>query len=411
MTDSRCAFQIKYPYPHGDLDGGCQFDDETELFPCGDSLYCRYHLPLADEQDEPTEKAAWADADSEAGAAFRREIARRIAAALDNGDKLNLSGVVFPGDMGFRETAMPPSLWYRARFLGRADFRKATLRDAIFQDAEFSGYADFSFSDRREERQGASKGETAPPASSSEATTPTANGGSARSRQGTFQILSFAAARIAGVADFSNRRFKERTSFASCRFGRAPEFHNAELHQDTDWDGAAFVERSGGRAQRAYRTLRLAMENNRDRSQEAVFFALEQETMRKGLPWWHANRWVSACYQGLSNYGRSLLRPTLWLLGSLLVFFLAYWVIDGQQVMGGKRFAALVGFTMQQLVKPFAVWGRVATDLSPLFPFPEETKAAVIPLGFKLLATLQSLLNLTFVALLILALRWLFKRG
>lgn len=433
MADDRCVFHYDYPLPHKRLGGGCQFSDETEVFPCDDAFYCRFHLPLNDKLGIPTVKAGWQDPLSDGALTFRAAIKHQLAHARERGTGLNLSGVVFPNTVDFRGTAIPRSQWYgtwfhepavfaNAKFEGAADFQNAVFQSfadfedakfqayanfqdakfqayAVFRDTEFRGYAGFGHAEFRHGADFSFLDRTATPERQAMA--------AADPDRGAFHRLQFRGALLGGQADFSNRRFKQATDFSGCRFGQAPKFHNATLYQDTDWQGAEFKERKGGEAERAYRTLRLAMETNRDRPQEAVFFALEQQAMRSLRPWWHANRLLSYAYQVTSGYGRSAVLPLLWLVGSLMAFFLIYWTLDGWQ---SGRDEALTTFTAQQAVKPFAVWGRVATDLSPLFLY-DSASGAMIPLGFKLLATLQSVLNLSFVALFILALRWLFKRG
>ena len=76
----------------------------------------------------------------------------------------------------------------------------------------------------------------------------------------------------------------------------------------------------------AFRTLKQAMEANRDRQGEARFFQLELLARRKGrdlrLPWWE--RCWSYPYEWVSDFGNSVRRPLLWLLGLWVVMAVVY---------------------------------------------------------------------------------------
>lgn len=161
-----------------------------------------------------------------------------------------------------------------------------------------------------------------------------------------FKAISFEGAEFAGYVDFSNRKFEERTSFGRTIyplkfdsdgkvinqivpenkpviFGKAPLFHNCELHQDTTFDGAEFPPPSGDeKAVRAYRTLKLAFSKQQALHEKQLFFRLElaEETSRYTL----SNRWLIYTYRLVSNYGFSLYRPILLLVATLLFFVLIY---------------------------------------------------------------------------------------
>ncbi len=126
MVENACAFHYDYPWPHQDLDPGCQFTEERDLFDCGDKRYCRFHLPMADENGTPTEKAKWAEEgdDSPELADFRKAIDVQIKAALDDRSVANLSGVVFPVEVDAQGRALPEVLWCRARLTGRRQVRE-----------------------------------------------------------------------------------------------------------------------------------------------------------------------------------------------------------------------------------------------------------------------------------------------
>lgn len=204
---------------------------------------------------------------------------------------------------------------------------------------------------------------------------------------------------------FNNRKFNNTTQFTGSIFMKAPHFHNCELHQDTDFTEAQFLDISGDAA-RAYRTLKLAMEKSRSRIEEGMFYALEQRSMRnhKSIGFWPKT--FSWLYDVFSGYGQSIGRPLLSLttITALSGLVYAMWAspsldwskkIDWDLVVNGML------FSVEQVIRPFWVWSvKSGPDWF------SGNWAAV-----KVVATIQSVSFLAVFALLILVLRWWFKRG
>ncbi len=86
------------------------------------------------------------------------------------------------------------------------------------------------------------------------------------------------------------------------------------------------------------RTLKLAMEDKRDRVEEGKFFSLEIKTRRRrrrpNVPYWE--RLMSDIYGGTSDYGNSVVRPVGWILGSIFLFGLIY------LALGNWNFASMM---------------------------------------------------------------------
>ncbi len=182
------------------------------------------------------------------------------------------------------------------------------------------------------------------------------------------------------------------------------------------WGG--FKDTKSDRAAHAYRTLRLSMKQQEAHEEEAMFWALEQKSKRSSLglsepknclPW--ALSWS---YDLLSEYGLNATRPLGWLMCWIAFFALfIYDEIDEKLVCGetlgltdhwlitpGKTLVPKIwescekafGFSVAQSARPFFIWG----DNS-------------ISVPTKLLATLDSAISLTLVALFILAVRRRFR--
>jgi hypothetical protein len=214
-----------------------------------------------------------------------------------------------------------------------------------------------------------------------------------------FREISFAGREFHGEVKFTNRRFLDKTSFKGTVFNIAPEFHNCVLHENTDFSDPNFRDTKSDHAARAYRTLKLAMERVRARQEEADFYALEQKSLREqeATPW--RAKAISFLYDWTSKYGRSAWRPFWLWLTVQAAFFGVYWGCPESPVVAG-RVPEVLRFTLAQAARPFMA-------LSPGSGGGNGELSA----GIALLAGLHSFLSLSLLALLLLALRWRFRRG
>lgn len=201
-------------------------------------------------------------------------------------------------------------------------------------------------------------------------------------------------------ADFSGNNLKALTDFSYSHFHKAPLFYECKFHQNTSFKGASFTEFSGAGA-RAYRTLKLAMGEMRNRNDEALFYSLEQRSLRYEPDISKAIKITSWLYEKSSDYGRSFVLPVVHLLWVTAFFHVGYSVygIDclafGSGALAEKILSSdNVIFTITQVVRPFSMRDSLA-----------GTNAIV-----KLFAIIQSIVSLSLVALFLLALRWQFKR-
>lgn len=220
------------------------------------------------------------------------------------GNDANFRTVVFYGPAEFRGASFGDRPMFRkTRFIGDADFQAAAFGDDIdFECAEFSRSADFSASIRPD----------------------------AEKTRLEFNAISFAGASFLGDATFEGRKFKSTTRFGRPRdtqdacaavFRGIPNFHGCELHQDTDFRDTMFRDDfdviQGPDAARAYRTLKLAMEKAKATREEQQFFRLEMRAEHPGMRFWP--RTISSIYAAVSDYGFSLRRPVIALLGAAVL--------------------------------------------------------------------------------------------
>ncbi len=436
-----CAFHLDRPRPFKDLDPGCQFPQSSfptfapDLIEFGGQSWCQFHLPTASADGSPSPKAGW---DGQTIREFNEAVFAFIDKAKAEGRPADLAGTVFPGDITFdryrdEASALPTIVFFQAQFSGNAgfqeahfggdaDFEKARFGDtAWFDKAQFSGNAWFEEPqfDRgarfKEARfggniwfRGARFGGNAD-FSGAPGAGDGGNDGKDGSTSDRFHFVTFAGARFSdhGYTRFSNRRFLDQTDFSKAIFPVAPEFHNAVLHQDTDFTGTRFLDTETDQAARAYRTLKLAMERVRARDGEAVFHALEMESRRKREETPISVKVFSWLYKRTADYGRSFMRPVGWLGWTAGFFFLVYLICFAALTTGGlvEQDVWDAGrFTMRQIVPPFD-----AFTLGTIEGLPAGLSRLPLWLGF--VAMIQSIVSLGLIALFILALRRRFRIG
>ncbi len=196
--------------------------------------------------------------------------------------------------------------------------------------------------------------------------------------------------------DFSNRSFSGYTDFNSTTYQVAPNFHGSLMNQDTSFLDSKFFDRSGERAARSYRTLKLAMEGHRAWDEAGRFFAYELESRRRVRSMPRIIKLFSVLYELGSNYGLSPGRP----IGCLLLFALLFsGVYENSGLPKIVNFDHALAFSIEQYVRPFAVWTSSYKD------------GDLISSIWKFIASLQSLLGIGLATLFILALRRRFRMG
>lgn len=386
----------------------CQLSkDGEQLIECDGKLYCEFHLPTHDLSEASTIKGRWNNAE-------RKEfIERSIERARISEGYTDFSGIVFPTDFLLQDQEVRGDVWFisctfekgaifdRSRFcrmhfiacnfLKGARFHNTLIEQAIsFDKVNFGGSGFFDDADLRGAFIciGTIFKEKAYFRSSFD-------------NKKSFDWVSFSHSEFRSFVTFENRVFKRQTDFSHCKFHSAPEFHGCMMHQDTNFDSTNFLDTSSDHAARAYRTLKLAMENVRARQEEADFFALEQKSLRG-----HNNiqimiKVTSWLYEIFSDYGRNVFRPGLVLIASWLYFFALYAGVlrsagDKEGLLGKS-----ITLAVKQVVRPFWIWFEANEKIS------DATLTSVYLIKF--FATIQSILSIVLIALFLLALRRQFK--
>lgn len=252
-----------------------------------------------------------------------------------------------------------------------------------------------------------------------------------------FYRIDFGGCHFGGDAVFTGREMKANANFGAFRatkrektvfnaaskdhkrteFHGIPYFHQCKFHQGVSFDGAAFKSVEGLEAARAYRTLKLAMEQLKATREEQKFFRLEMRAEHSDLHW--SRRWISTLYSLSSDYGFSLWRPVAALLVLSVLFGTGYgWLanlcasepectqaaIAANTISSTDRTSDLLKYTLAS-VAPVPGLDKMQTELrAPLFG--QHGWIAVTAL---VLEIFHKIAALVMVFLFALALRNLFK--
>lgn len=443
-----CACESIHPFP-------CQFPGEMEFFDFDGKKWCRFHLPLQDANghksakgrgDEGWKKNGWEEGGAELKK-FTDEILTRLRAAtpwegfFKKDTRADLKGVVFPkyfqftgiadrlhvnftratfGDWaGFDGVAFGDmtdfasatfgfgAIFFGATFGSSADFRNATFGfmarfvDAVFGNlahfdgAIFGNNASFSKANFQGDANFSAGAEVADLSRDKEKTA-----------TDKFNHIDFSDATFTGPCSFVNRAFTADANFNGAVFHDLVSFHGCTFHPGMSFHQTKFLKTKGETddvteaLERSYRTLKLEMEKLRARNEEADFFALEMECRRQrgSVPWFE--RFAATAYKHLSDYGRAVDLPLIWLL--ILTYAAHYLYLPIALMSCNPGAGARFGFTLEQMFRPFYVWAKSPPGTGNCLV---DSNPVIIPI----LASLQSLGTIGLLALFLLALRRRFK--
>jgi uncharacterized protein YjbI with pentapeptide repeats len=290
----------------------------------------------------------------------------------------------FRGDTDFRGSAFRGSATFGdCIFRKRAEFGNVAFTNATFHKAVFVGDADFS-----------------------------------TDHDHSFSVQAiFAHARFEGTARFWRREFKGITVFRWTHFEQPPEFFNAKLPDETDFEHATYgpiTPVNAYSAEAAYRTLKLKMSQIQHHRAETMFFAKEMRARQFIEP----NKFLEKLYRlygYFSNFGDSVSRPLWGLLAVAIISFMLYFgATEGRIIFsclpsGSCRFEAdrgwkLLELTVAGLVPFFDVTKRLGSHaIGVLF------QATPIPGYIYVLQVLELVFSLLFLFLLGLGIRNLFR--
>lgn len=416
-------------------------------FTVGERSWCAFHLPLETDEGEPTPKATWTD--EEVNDLMLKPLGALLQEATKASSKLDLSFVHFPRMLLLRDLPKSESeerpfhsirfdravfhkevffqlnfgfdvSFMHTRFKARADFRRSQFAFAVFfMHATFDDIAQFMnvpFAGSVNLVQATFK-KSADFTDATFGDEVSINGASfggnfvfhatgPKSQAKGITRLHAQRVQFQSEAKFSNRDFFGETNFRDSTFALAPDFHGCALHHATYFPGSSgFLDVASPLAASRYRTLFHGMGSVRAHDDEAMFFALQQRTLRRSLKWHDPLRLVSWIYDAASGYGQSIARPLLMLLAAQLVFGSAYLLLGAIHLNSVDRaLGPASAFTWQQVFRPFAVW------LDPIDRWPRSKLADVSAAWPFVLATAHTLFSALCISFLALGTRWRFRR-
>ncbi|MEQ1888672.1 MAG: pentapeptide repeat-containing protein [Alphaproteobacteria bacterium] len=422
----------------------CQFPVETEFFSFDGKQWCSFHLPLRDAAGNDSVKGRGEEGWEEKGTEwqmFEAEIYARLRAGqpwnrLDDVDdnRADLQGVAFPHNFNFTGITEPLQVNFTdAAFGDNANFEDATFGDwasfdratfgdsahfgrvtfsrvAGFEGAKFGDYAFFNGATVGGNAvfSGATFGNGADFSNVTFQGVSDFSAGERRDAKPDFQYVGFYNTTFTDECTFENRSFVSPADFNDATFHDLVEFHGCTFHPGMSFHQAKFLKTKGWddeateKLERSYRTLKLEMEKLRARNEEADFFALEMECRRQRGTVPRLERFAATAYKHLSDYGRSIAKPLLW-----MAFLLGYSFAYFYHLAQAKSFhapARVLRFVMEQITTPFSIW-RNEYKFDPwMIEYLKEQ-----PLLLRAPATLMTLMAITLAALFLLALRRRFK--
>lgn len=324
----------------------------------------------ADFEGATIEYGAYFDGATFSGEAFFKGTTFSSEASFKGrtfGGRAVFEGAIFASEAYFKGAIFSDLAFFRgAKFVSMADFE-----EVIFQ-----GFADFS-------------------------------AGKVADSWRSFQNIDFSKSTFVGTCSFNDRSFVTDASFNGAVFKDLAEFHGCTFHPGMSFHQTKFLKTKGEdddateKLERSYRTLKLEMEKLRARNEEADFFALEMECRRQRGSVPPFERFAATAYKHLSDYGRSVDLPLIWLL--ILTYaahYLLYLPIALITCNPGP--GARLAFTLEQMFRPFYVWAKSPPGTGNCLV---DSNPVIIPI----LASLQSLAVIALLTLFLLALRRRFK--
>jgi hypothetical protein len=272
-------------------------------------------------------------------------------------------------------------------------------------------------------------------------------------RRQALDVVRFDLAHFEGLPNFFESALHENSSFDGAKFSIVPEAMVAEQEAParprellasmrgdiankslsfpslkTYWrsmqKARALESARMARYERAYNALRQRAEEINNAKYERVFHTYELRARRRrrdrDAP--YVERVLSQIYDLTSEYGQSITRPLLCVLGLWALLGFVYWFVAG--VITDAGLVEALQFSARQVIKPFSVWSRdialPAVPGSGAAEAPDRWIVALLHVGnnfgdllrtllVQVLATLQSLASLALLFLSGLAIRRVFR--
>lgn len=379
------------------------------------------------------------------------------------GFRANFSGASFGGWANFRSAIFGQQACFtnKVTFGEYADFTLATFGHLPdFTSVTFEGAADFTgasfgiyakFSGAHFTREALFKGvseEKSPPASGDIRQRHEAFWKTYGLRPDRFKTISFANAHFDGEANFSGRLFQDNANFTDAEFFYPPNFDNVTGASRIDLTGTHVGFKSQGKFRHwtedslipvRLRALRKFAEETKNhdferdlyieerKAERGIYLRQRWEGLKKdGWKAWPRNGarlithilWIiiMGIYWLLADYGRSFLRPFVWLIATGFFFYWSYLAVLAPIMRNGR----LIDIDKYEQAVRMLALGNAVPFVGPLTIDSEIKRflfcpgcdvhfASIPPESYQLLALGQNLFSTILIFLMGLALRNYFK--
>jgi hypothetical protein len=219
---------------------------------------------------------------------------------------------------------------------------------------------------------------------------------------------TFRNAECFGEVDLRNVPFAESLDLTDALFHARVRFEGTTMPQQTRAHGLRFEGAAlSPSAEGSYRAARIVFADHKNRELEGVFYALEKRSHRRSLGRvrnWFA-RLMSALYDYTSAYGQRFERTALWFVGVQVLAGAAYSVVLKRWELCFCPDWGVMLFTISQLVKPFELLSGRRVEIAMLAGLGEPRLHLLSFLTF-----VHAAVSLILLALMLLAIRWRFRR-
>jgi hypothetical protein len=327
-------------------------------------------------------------------------------------DAVMFNNACFAADASFDSVTFSSCADFKkVNFLADAEFRHATITGAaLFDDVKFSkttGFVSASFVGEAWFRSAIFEG----PCSFDGATFSSGvTFSNAKFGNGGTQDANFTAIKADRAFNLTEASFSSVPNFSQARFTEAPDLDSVSLPLPKA------LRRGCKQNIVKYRAIRRMAIQSADYEREQMAFKGELRSRRLTIDkWWHLGMWFGLLYDGLSDCGRSIVRPLLLSVALLALFPVIYLSNAGVSprewqsacdASGIQKWERAVSISLSSGIP---IIGGSRTEEAREFQACVVKLGADVPLSLTIFQVVQSLASAVLIFLLLLAIKNRFK--
>lgn len=205
--------------------------------------------------------------------------------------------------------------------------------------------------------------------------------------------------------EFIGCSFNDSTDFHTSKFGIPPRFNESSLSQQTLFppeDNFVVLKTKDERLLAthilALQQLKVKASDLQDRRTQGLFYSLEQKYLRQSSRMSMFESFISYAYQGSSDFGRSVGRPVFLSLILISIYTMIYSGINSEKISIDLPFSSTI---IQQ-----SFYESLVATLLPFRLLTQPESSYLV----KIISVSESFIAISLLALILLALRWNFRR-